>query len=468
MRLGPFEIKRVPSLASASGASPPMTRAGAWTTIFESFPGAWQRGVTVNNEAVLAQATVFACISLIAQDIGKLGLHLVECDANDVWTAIYLPPYNAVLRKPNRYQTRQLFMEQWLVSKLTHGNAYVLKERDQRGQIIAHYILDPTRVQPLVAPDGAVYYQLQQDNLAQITESLPAVPASEIIHDRAICLFHPLVGVSPIFACGLAATQALKIARNSAAFFDNMSRPSGILTAPAQIGDELAERLKREWEANFTGDKIGKVAVLGDGLGYQAMSINAVDAQLVEQLKLSAEQICAVFHVPPYMVGAAPAPAYNNIEALNQQYYNQCLQTHMEGIETMLDEGLGLTEIAGRDIGVEFDLDDLMKMDSATQIDALNKGVGGGWMKPNEARASRNMKPVTGGDTPYLQQQNYSLAALDKRDSQPDPFASSKPALPAPTAPAPAPMPPAPKAIDSGAHALRFVAKLLDIEAETV
>lgn len=32
-----------------------------------------------------------------------------------------------------------------------------------------------------------------------------------------------------------------------------------------------------------------------------------------------------------------------------------------------------------------------------------SKGLGGGWMAPNEARAAENMAPVPGGDTPYLQ-----------------------------------------------------------------
>jgi phage portal protein BeeE len=48
-------------------------------------------------------------------------------------------------------------------------------------------------------------------------------------------------------------------------------------------------------------------------------------------------------------------------------------------------------------------------------------------MSPDEARFKANYLPVTGGATPYLQQQNYSLAALARRDAQPDPFATEKP-----------------------------------------
>ena len=132
-------------------------------------------------------------------------------------------------------------------------------------------------------------------------------------------------------------------------------------------------------------------------------------------------------HVPGYMVGAAPPPAYNNIQALNQQYYSQCLQSLIESLESCLDHGLGLTEIAGRDLGVEFDLDDLLRMDTATLTAALKEQVAAGITSPNEARERLNLPPVPGGDTPYLQQQNYSLAALDKRDTGDDPFGKALP-----------------------------------------
>ena len=295
-----------------------------------------------------------------------------------------------MLRKPNRYQTTQKFVESWVISKLLFGNTYVLKERDARGIVRAMYVLDPRLVAPLVATDGSVYYQLQADNLAGVPEGVPAVPASEIIHDTAVCLWHPLVGVSPIFACGLAAKQGLMIQKNSAKFFENMSRPSGVLTAPATISDVTAARLKAEWESNFSGEKIGKVAVLGDGLKYELMTVNPVDAVLVAQLRMSAEMVCSTFHVPPFKIGMGAIPQGQKVEDLNQIYYSDCLQAHMEAIERLLEEGLGLMEPKdGKQYAIEFDVDDLLKMDTATQIEALNKAVSGGWMAPDEARAAQ-------------------------------------------------------------------------------
>lgn len=424
MNLFGLEINFAPHRRKAAPGLTGVDSPRSWINLLQwprHHPGDFQRDIEVNTDAVMANWAVYACITLIAADVGKLRLKLVE-KVDGIWRETSSPKFSPVLRKPNRYQTRQKFIEQWLVSKLSTGNAYVLKQRDNRGVVTDLYVLNPDRVQPLVAQDGKVYYQLQSDDLSRLHQDFPAVPASEIIHDTMVALFHPLVGISPIFACGLAATQGLKIQQNSAKFFENMSRPSGMLTAPGQIAPDTAARLKEHWEANFTGDKIGKVAVLGDGLKYEAMSVNAIDAQMVEQLKMSAEMVCSTYHVPAFKIGAGTIPAGQKVEDLNQIYYTDCLQSLMESIEALLDEGLGLDDPKeGHQYGTEFDLDDLLKMDTVSLVDALNKGVGGGWLAPNEARRRRNLPDLEGGNTAYMQQQNYALEALARRDAPPKP-----------------------------------------------
>jgi len=399
--------------------APADDRRGWHSLIRESFTGAWQQNVEVTLDSVLSHSAVFRCVSLIASDVAKMRIRLVEVDADGIWSETTSPSYSPVLRKPNRFQNRIQFFTNWMESKLTRGNTYVLKERDNRGVVIRLYVLDPNRVKPLVADDGAVYYELRQDTLAGLGENSVVVPAKEIIHDRWNTLFHPLVGLSPIFANGLAATQGQAIQNMSAGFFHNGAQPGGVLTAPGAIADETAKRLKEHWDANYTGKNRGKVAVLGDGLHYEPMTAKMVDSQLVEQLKWSAETVCSVFGVPAYKAGVGQAPAYNNVEALNQQYYSDCLQIHIESVELCLDEGLELKAPHG----TEFDIDDLLRMDTATQIEALTKATTGGLMKPDEGRKKLGLKPVEGGNAVYLQQQNYSLAALARRDAQADPFA---------------------------------------------
>lgn len=393
-----------------------------WITLFRSDLG-WQNDTKITQDEAIACSPVYSCVTLIASDIGKICLRLMSLD-NGIWVETTSPAFSPVLRKPNHYQTRQQFIETWVISKLLHGNAYILKVRDGRGVVVALYVLDPNRVTPLVAPNGAVYYQLQRDDLSKLPNDMPAIPASEIIHDRMECLFHPLVGISPLFAALLSAKQVLRIQQNSERFFRNQSRPGGMLTAPDTIDDETAARLKAEFEKNFSGENMGRLFVGGDGLEYKPLADSAVNAQLVEQLKLSAEQVCSAFHVPAYMIGAGPIPSYNNVQALSTQYFSQCLQKLYNAIEDLLDDGLGLSFSGYR---IEFDIDDLLRMDSSAQAEVLTKMVGGSIMTPNEARRKFNLAPLTGGDTVYLQHQQYGIEAIAERDAD-KPFSKPVPA----------------------------------------
>lgn len=407
---------------------------GWWPIAREAYPGAWQQNVEVKLDSVLSFHAVYACITLIASDISKLRVRLVQL-TDGIWAETTNPAFSPVLRKPNRYQNRIQFWESWFLSKLIRGNTYVLKARDARNVVTGLYVLNPSLVTPLISDMGDVFYQISADNLAGVPQSITA-PASEIIHDRWNTLYHPLVGLSPIFACGLSAAQGLKIQEGSAKFFANGARPSGVLTAPGHIHDDTADRLKASWEEKFGGDNQGRVAVLGDGLKYEAMSMTAEDSQLIEQLKWSAETVCSTFHVPPYKLGLGTMPTAGNVQSLNLEYYTQALQVLIEAAELCLDEGLGIGE--AYNLGTEFDLDGLLRMDSMSMMTMLKEGVSAGLLEINEGRAKLGYGKTEGGDAAFLQQQNFSLPALAKRDAQADPFSTGSSANPVaePTAPA--------------------------------
>lgn len=417
MRIFGLEIARTKAASAVSDSR------GWFGLVRESFTGAWQRNVEVKPESVLAFHAVFSCMTLIASDIAKMRVKFVAMDADGIWNETTSPAYSPVLRKPNDYQNRIQFWENWMLSKLSRGNTYVLKQRDARNVVTKLFVLDPNRVTPLVSDSGDVFYQLSSDNLIGFPTQV-TVPAREIIHDRFNCLFHPLVGISPIYASGLAATQGLHIQNNSATFFANGSRPGGVLTAPGNISQETADRLKSQWEENYTGENAGKTAILGNGLKYEALTATPKDAELIEQLRWTAEVVCSTFHVPPYKLGIGAVPANSNVEGLNLEYYTQCLQILIEAAELCLDEGLETPA----NFGTEFDTDNLLRMDTAALMKAMTDGTGAGILKLDEARAKLGVGKMEGGDTAYLQQQNFSVRALAERDRN-DPFA--KPAAPA-------------------------------------
>jgi HK97 family phage portal protein len=422
--------------------SPYLYDRGWFPVVREPFAGAWQRNLPLPVQNALANSTLYRCVTMPAADVAKMRLKLMT-QVGEVWKETTAPAFSPVLNKPNRYQTRIQFFESWIISKLRTGNAYILKERDNRNVVTALYVLDPYRAKVLIAPDGSIYYELNTDLLNGIPEPQVTVPDDEILHDRINCLFHPLFGMSPLYSTSQAALAGLNMQEFSAQFFTNAARPSGVLTAPGNIPQAVADRLKTLWDSQFSQANQGRVAVLGSGLKFDAMQQNAVDSQLIEQLKHTDETICAAFGIPAFMVGVKDPPNYNNAELLDLQYYKGCLQSLIEHIEIILTEGLGL-DAAG--YSAEFDLTGLFRMDSQTQINSLAQAVDKGIMTHNEARQILDLPPEPGGDVLMAQQQMFSLEALANRSNAP----------PLPSAPPPGALPPPAQAMDQQ----RFIAAL--------
>lgn len=434
--LGGIVKKRATALMPVDGDRGWITLTGSgFSGDLEPFD--WQRDIRRRVDGALSNPIVFACLTLIAGDIGKMRVKLMQPAKGGVWEETQSSAFSPVLSKPNPYQTWQKFIESWILSKMSRGNSFILKERDNRNVVVALHVLDPSRCWPMLTESGDVLYEVLPDYLAKVPEGEQImVPASEIMHDRAWCLFHPLCGLPPLFASGLAADQALRIMLQSKTFFANMSRPSGTLVSPGFLTDEQAEIYKKRWEDNYGPGKQGRTAILGNGLKYEALNQTALDSQLVQQLDKSAEVICSTMHVPGYKVGVGPLPPYQSASILDQIYYDNCLQTLIVGVQSLLDDGL---QLANSSYKTELDLDDLLRMDELGLTDVLTKQTGAGITSPNEARKRLNRGPVAGGESPKMQQQNYSLSALDKRDKLPNPFVIDKPTsnpTPSPDGPA--------------------------------
>lgn len=384
---------------------------GGWRRILEPFAGAWQMNVEEKRGTVLCYPTLYACLSRISQDIGKLPLLLLRVDSNDIWQEVENPAYSPVLRKPNHYQTAQQFREAWMLSLLIQGNTYVLKQRDERGVVIKLYVLDPFRVQPMVSDSGDIFYQINYPDAANLLpQSYPAeqltIPAREIIHDRINCFHHQLIGVPPVCAAHWPAVKNLKILKSSAQFFSNNSQPGGILTVPAGMSEADAEKLKVFWQENYAGVNAGKVAMLGADMKFTSLAgANSADSQLVEQMRYSDEQICQPFGIPPFIVGIGTIPAGLKADDMANVYYRSALQARIESMEYLLDEGLGIS----KPLGVELDTEVLLRMDPEKRGAVMGKLVSDGIATPNEGRAEFNYPPLEGGDTVYMQQQDFPL-----------------------------------------------------------
>ena len=274
---------------------------------------------------------MFACVTLIASDIGKVRLRLVEAGRRRHLDGNREPGVLAGLAQAEpRPDDHHASSNVDVRRSCSTAIRIVLKQRDDRGVVTTLYILDPTRVTPLVTPDGAVYYRLSSDALAGVDDHAAdvTVPAREIMHDRFNCL---LSSAHRRLAALCGRRPGAARAEDSGQPRRGSSRttrgPSGILTAPGEINNDQAARFKERWEQAYSRRELrARRGARRRAWNTSRSRMTAVDAQLTEQDKRTSELICAAYHVPASLVDSSHAPPYANSEPLMQQYYSQCLQ----------------------------------------------------------------------------------------------------------------------------------------------
>lgn len=380
-----------------------------WRVVHEPYTGAWQKNDELKRGDLTCYPTLYACLNRISTDIGKLPFLLKRKDEHGIWRPTEISAYSPVLRKPNGHQTAQQFREAWMLSKLMDGNTFVLKQRDESNKVRALYVLDPARVEPLVSEAGRVFYRLNYpsaNNLlpAEYADEQIVVPASEMIHDRINPFHHPLVGVPPLLAAAIAAGKNIRILRNSSSFFENAANPGGLVSGPAGLSEDDADKLQAFFNTNFTGEKSGNIAVVGADLKFTPFAFKAADSQLVEQMRYSDEQICQPFGIPPFKIGIGSIPAGMTVDAINLLYMEDALHAHIIAMETLLTEGLdvGPYKVAMPEI-------ELMRMDRQGKANYHGTLRDKGIEAVNESRFHFDYVPLDGGDTVYMQQQDYPL-----------------------------------------------------------
>jgi HK97 family phage portal protein len=250
-------------------------------------------------------------------------------------------------------------------------------------------------------------------------------PARDVLHLRFHTPRHPLIGESPIKSAALAIGINVALSHSQAAFFNNMNRPSGILATDAALTREQMASLRAAFEDQAAGMAQGRIPILGGGLKFSPISISSQDAELVQAQRMSIEDICRVFGVPPPLVGDLSHATLNNSETLISNFLAMSLGSYLEHIERAFDRLFGL---AGNDY-VELDVAALLRTDFAGRIEGLTKAVQGGLFTPNEARSREGVGPIEGGDTAYLQRQ---MIPIDKIGELLEAEAAAKNAPPEP------------------------------------
>lgn len=420
----------------------PHIKAGDWTMATPAaWPiNAWQLGATEPGAGGDASrfGPVYACWSIIAQEISRVPLVHRRTAPDCTRETITDKAPARVLRNPNRYQTRSDFLLYIARSLLSDGNAYAIARRNSRFEIDSLHPVPPAACWPHVDPTtGDVYYRVNASS------SHPGAidgglwyPARDILHIRLFTPNDPLVGETPLVAAAGPIVAGAQINNQMRAFFSNMARPSGIIRHPRRLDEPTIRRLKETFMAAATGGRAGEPVVFTEGMDWTALTMNAVDAQLVESFRLTERQIAQIYRVPQFLLGEDAK--FNTVEQLTKFFINSGLGFYFDHISDSLTKLFALP--ANEEIHFDYEAA-LLRADFETRMRALEHATRSGVYSPNEARAREGLGPVEHGNEPRVQQQLVPLSYGMTLDATPDPDPDTQPVEPEPPPAEPEPPP---------------------------
>lgn len=270
------------------------------------------------------------------------------------------------------------------------GNAYLGKFRGEDGRIEQIGLLHPDYVQVELLAGLPRYTVTDPKRGGQTYHG-----TDDIIHIKGLST-DGLVGLSPIRQCRNALAVACGLGAHAEAFFENGARPSGILNVKHDVSQESADHLRDQLTHTHAGaGNAHKVAIVTGDLEWTAMSGPLDDLQFCEQRRLSTTEICRIFSIPPWRIGAPSGDSntYANVESEALSFVTHSLRPWLVVIEQAISADRDLC--AGPNVYVEFLLDALLRADSATRAavytQALNPETG--WMTRSEVRSLENLEP---------------------------------------------------------------------------
>lgn len=318
--------------------------------------------------------------------------------------------YGQLLNNPNRRHSR-FFLQNWISSIFDiYGESIVMKVRPGPGRPPTElWPLHPSRVNVQRDEEGALWYiVLGASGPGFNYQPLVAIPEHDVVHFKSFNPDDTVRGFSRLesLRSDLESQDAMKAAQR--AFWSKGARPGALLSAPGKLSDDAIKRLKADWLALHGGAaNWGKTAILEEGVTPTILPLNLEELAYIDSRKLTREESCMRFDVPPPVIHILDHATFSNITEQMRSMYRDTMAPRFGLFEDDWDTQLRPDFDPVGDMRAVYYMDDLLRGDFETRVQSYQTAIQSGQMTPHEVRTEEN-RPDMGEATHQL----YGNAAL--------------------------------------------------------
>ncbi|WP_281405973.1 MULTISPECIES: phage portal protein [unclassified Mesorhizobium] len=358
-------------------------------------------------DVAMQLGTVWSCVRLLSETIGTLPLGVYRKDAQGKRTADSAHGlYGLIHDSPNADMTAAEFWEAAVANLCLWGNFYAEKVIGAGGLQSLNFLYPDLMVVKRDRYGARVYVYSDPKGRREYRED-------EIFHVRGFGAGGD-VGLSPISYARKTLGLAIDTDMAATSAFRTGTRPSGWLIVPKGSTKDQKRELRETFLDPVTGARsTSRAGILEQGMDWKNFEgMPAEDLQLLQGRAFNVEELCRWFRVPPFMVGHTEKTTSwgTGLEQQMIGFLTFSLRPYLTRIEQAIKKQLiDVKERAS--VYVEFNLEGLLRADSAGRAAIMSVQAQNGLKTRNELRAKENDPPLPGGDVLTVQS---NLLPLDQ------------------------------------------------------
>jgi len=347
-------------------------------------------GVSVTTENFWKHTPARVAVQVIAETIAQLPLHLYRrLPDGGRERAVDHPLHELLTGAANPWMPASEWRLVMGTSFATHGNAFAFANRV--GDRIAELIPLAAKTVTVETAEWEPVYRVRQKDGTDRTYT-----RSEIIH---ICgagrdLYK---GNSPVEDGREAIALGAVLEQHGAKLFGAGAKPSGILKYGKQLNDSLMARLRASFNGVYAGgENAGKTLILENGIEFQPLTLNSVDAQYLELRKHQVEEVLRLWRMPPHLAGDMSRATWGNTETMGQQFLTFCLMP----ILRLFCDAIAITclsEDERKELYCEFLIDDIARANLSERMQAFATAISHSILSPDECRSMMGRGSIPDG-----------------------------------------------------------------------
>lgn len=369
--------------------------------------GWFERGIeSISSEDALKISAVYACVRYICDFYTSLPIYVFDTVSRKRYAD---HPLHRILNvRPNPLQSPSTVKHFLIRSLLLRGNGYCYNYRNPKtGRVEQRIPLYPDSVN-MIFHEGTLYYMYTHPSTGQ-QFAFGSEEISHYIRDSK----DGYRGVSVLHYASRTLSKIESGEEYEAAVYRNNSQPNGVLITETDLSgfsevpdpnDDTGQRmltkkenLRRAWERAHGGSaNAARIAILDNGLKYQAIKIDPFDQSFVLSKDVSIADIARFFGVPLHGIMAG-----KQTYASNEQNNLEFIQGPGMALLKMIEEEDTYKLMFDSDLNrlrIKHNLDGRLRGDTAARANFYRTMHDIGAYSPNDILEREDLPDVPGGD----------------------------------------------------------------------